>query len=45
MVLLDKGWTLFVTMHEISHAYFPFLTGINETRHAWIDEGLTTYLP
>ncbi len=40
-----KDGTLFVTMHEISHAYFPFLTGINETRHAWIDEGLTTYLP
>jgi hypothetical protein len=37
--------TLFVTMHEIAHAYFPFLTGINETRYGWLDEGLTTFLP
>ncbi len=36
--------TLFVTMHEIAHAYFPFLTGINETKYGWMDEGLTTFL-
>lgn len=39
-----KG-TIFVTMHEIAHAYFPFLTGLNERKYAWMDEGLTTYLP
>ncbi|MBN1950473.1 MAG: M1 family metallopeptidase [Bacteroidales bacterium] len=37
--------TVFVTMHEIAHAYFPFLTGLNERKYAWMDEGLTTYLP
>ena len=37
--------TIFVTMHEIAHAYFPFTTGINERYYSWIDEGLTTYLP
>lgn len=37
--------TQFVTMHEIAHAYFPFLTGINERVYSWMDEGLTTFLP
>lgn len=37
--------TIFVTMHEVAHAYFPFLFGINEHYYSWIDEGLTTYLP
>jgi hypothetical protein len=41
----SKDGTLFVTMHEIAHAYFPFLTGINETKYGWMDEGLTTFLP
>ncbi len=35
----------FVTMHEIFHGYFPFMTGLNEKKYAWMDEGLTTYLP
>lgn len=37
--------TLFLTMHELAHAYFPFLTGLNERKFSWMDEGLTTYLP
>jgi hypothetical protein len=37
--------TYFITMHELAHAYFPFLTGLNERKYAWMDEGLTTYLP
>jgi hypothetical protein len=37
--------TQFVTMHEIAHAWFPFLAGINETKDGWMDEGLTTFLP
>ncbi len=37
--------TVFLTMHEIAHSYFPFLTGINERKYSWLDEGLTTYLP
>jgi hypothetical protein len=35
----------FVTMHEIFHGYFPFYTGNNERKYAWMDEGLTSYLP
>ena len=28
--------------HEISHSYFPFYMGINETRYAFMDEGWAT---
>ncbi len=31
------------TLHEIAHSYFPFLTGINETRYAFMDEGWVTF--
>jgi hypothetical protein len=41
----SRDATLFLTMHEIAHSYFPFLTGINERKYSWMDEGLTTYLP
>ncbi|MCI4670835.1 MAG: M1 family metallopeptidase [Bacteroidia bacterium] len=34
-----------LTYHEIAHTYFPFLMGINERRHAWMDEGWASYLP
>jgi hypothetical protein len=37
--------TLYVTSHEIGHSYFPFNTGLNEQRYAWMDEGLITYFP
>ncbi|MBN2746973.1 MAG: M1 family metallopeptidase [Bacteroidales bacterium] len=36
---------VFVTSHEVSHSYFPFLVGSNEILYAWIDEGLITFLP
>lgn len=39
---LDDTHTL--TTHEIAHTYFPFLTGINETAYAWMDEGWATFL-
>ncbi|OQX81266.1 MAG: hypothetical protein B6D64_02160 [Bacteroidetes bacterium 4484_276] len=32
-----------LTSHEIFHTYFPFYTGLNETKYAWMDEGLTSY--
>ncbi len=41
----ERNGTVFITMHEIAHSYFPFLTGINERKYSWLDEGLTTYLP
>ncbi len=36
---------VYVTSHEITHMYFPFLVGINEKKYAWMDEGLVTLLP
>ena len=35
--------TIRITAHEIFHTYFPFYTGCNETKYAWMDEGLTTF--
>ncbi|MDX1315628.1 MAG: M1 family aminopeptidase, partial [Eudoraea sp.] len=29
--------------HEIAHSYFPFITGANERRFAWLDEGWATH--
>src|SRR5262249_16464153 len=31
-----------LTSHEITHSYFPFFMGINETQYAWMDEGWAT---
>jgi len=41
-----KPWSVmsFITSHEISHTYFPFLMGINERKYAWMDEGWATML-
>lgn len=36
---------VFVTSHEVSHSYFPFMVGTNETLYGWIDEGLVTFIP
>ncbi len=41
----DNETNHFVAMHELFHAYFPFMTGLNERKYAWLDEGLTSYLP
>ncbi len=30
-------------MHETGHMWFPMMVGSNETRHVWMDEGLTQY--
>ncbi|MBA2250858.1 MAG: M1 family peptidase, partial [Chitinophagaceae bacterium] len=35
-------FTRFVEEHEISHTWFPFYMGINETRFAFMDEGWAT---
>jgi hypothetical protein len=40
----DEGDSIFkilMTFHEICHNYHPFLTGINEKRYHFMDEGLT----
>jgi len=33
-----------VTAHELAHMWIPMIVGSNEKRHAWIDEGSTTFL-
>ncbi len=33
----------FLTAHEISHSYFPFMMGINEQYYAWMDEGWAAF--
>jgi hypothetical protein len=32
-----------LTVHEISHTYFPFMMGINEQEYAWMDEGWAAF--
>ena len=41
----DKTSTINLTAHEIGHTYFPFYTGLNEQRYAWMDEGLISFFP
>ena len=33
-----------VTSHELAHMWIPMIVGSNEKRHAWMDEGTTTFL-
>ena len=33
-----------VTSHELGHMWVPMIVGSNEKRHAWMDEGSTTFL-
>jgi len=41
----NENATLYVTAHEIGHSYFPFMTGLNEQKYAWMDEGLISFIP
>ena len=41
----SRLWDIYVTTHEISHMYFPFYVGTNETKYAWMDEGWAYMLP
>ncbi len=41
----DRGQMLYqVSDHEFGHSWFPMTVGSNERRHAWMDEGLNTFL-
>ncbi len=33
-----------VTSHEIAHMWVPMIVSTNEKRHAWMDEGISTFL-
>ena len=37
------GSPMTLTVHEISHTYFPFMMGINEQDYAWMDEGWAAF--
>ena len=40
-----RGPSLFgVTDHEFGHEWFPMIVGSDERRHAWMDEGLNTFI-
>jgi hypothetical protein len=32
-----------LTVHEVSHTYFPFMMGTNEQEYAWMDEGWASF--
>ncbi len=32
-----------LTVHEVSHTYFPFMMGVNEQDYAWMDEGWAAF--
>ena len=32
-----------LTVHEVSHTYFPFMMGVNEQDYAWMDEGWASF--
>jgi len=34
----------FVTSHEVTHSYFPFLTGMNQAKYGFMDEGLNMFV-
>ncbi|MCP9221660.1 M1 family metallopeptidase [Erythrobacter sp. LQ02-29] len=33
-----------LTAHELGHSWFPTIVGSDERRHAWMDEGLNTFI-
>ena len=40
----DSVYLVKLTSHEISHSYFPFYMGINESKYAWMDEGFASFI-
>lgn len=41
----EHAGTVHVTSHEVAHSYMPFYMGINERKHAWMDEGWANMIP
>lgn len=42
-VSVGDGDPTSLTLHEVSHTYFPFMMGINEQDYAWMDEGWAAF--
>lgn len=40
-----RDHTLYLTAHEFGHSYFPFASGLDEQKYAWMDEGLISFFP
>jgi hypothetical protein len=40
-----RASTVGLTLHEIAHTYFPFYTGTNERKYAFMDEGWAHFFP
>ncbi|HPI29793.1 MAG TPA: M1 family metallopeptidase [Bacteroidales bacterium] len=41
----DRGDVVYAHSHEITHTYFPFYVGTNETKYGWMDESMAVFLP
>ena len=40
----NYGSLVGITAHELAHTWFQFLIATNEIKHAWMDEGFTSYI-
>lgn len=40
----DEYGLWYVTTHEIGHTWFPMMVNTDERRHAWMDEGLCSFI-
>ncbi len=40
---VDESFSVPLTVHEVSHTYFPFMMGTNEQEYAWMDEGWASF--
>jgi hypothetical protein len=41
----NRATDVYVTIHEITHMFFPFHTAMSETKYGWFDEGMAYFLP
>jgi hypothetical protein len=47
-IMGDYNWRgdsalYYVTVHELAHMWVPMIVGVDEKRHAWMDEGTTSF--
>jgi hypothetical protein len=41
----NRATDVYVTIHEMTHMFFPFHTAMSETKYGWFDEGMAYFLP